>query len=419
MSAATSPTARDTAPIQDPPGRWRALVILASALLLGMTTWFSATAVVPQLRELWVLTSAQSAWMTIAVQLGFVVGALTSAVLNIADRVPPRRLMLHGGAGAALANVLLLAGPPVVLAILLRAVTGFCLASVYPPAMKAMATWFKIKRGTALGIMVGALTVGSAAPHLVNGLGGLDWRVVILATSLMSLAGGLIAEYLGRDGPFDFPRAVFDPSKAWQAFSDRPVYLASIGYFGHMWELYAMWAWFSVFFGDVLARQAINAPLAWSAIATFVVIGVGAIGCWVGGMLGDRWGRGRATSLAMIISGSCAVIIGLIPAAAWPVVLVVGLVWGFWVVADSAQFSTVITELGDQAYVGTALTLQLAIGYVLTVPTLWLIPIVHEAFGWAPAFGVLALGPVIGTIAMQKLAGIESRRARAEAEAAG
>ena len=397
--------------MQDPPGRWRALVILASAMLLGMTTWFSATAVVPQLRDLWALTSAQSAWMTIAVQLGFVVGALTSAVLNLADRVPPRRLMLYGGAGAALANVLLLASPPIVLAILLRAVTGFCLASVYPPAMKAMATWFKVKRGTALGIMVGALTVGSAAPHLVNGLGGLDWRVVILATSLMSLAGGLLAEYLGRDGPFDFPRAVFDPRKAWQAFSDRPVYLASIGYFGHMWELYAMWAWFSVFFADVLTQQAITAPLAWGAIATFVVIGVGAIGCWVGGMLGDRWGRGRATSLAMIISGCCAVIIGLIPAAAWPVVLVVGLVWGFWVVADSAQFSTVITELGDQAYVGTALTLQLAIGYVLTVPTLWLIPVVHAAHGWPAAFGLLALGPVVGTIAMQKLAGLEVRKA--------
>ena len=399
------------APLQDPAGRWRALVVLASAMLLGMTTWFSATAVVPQLRDLWALSPAQSAWMTIAVQLGFVAGALTSAVFNIADRVPPRRLMLYGGAGAAVANLLLLAGPPIAIAIVLRAITGFCLASVYPPAMKAMATWFKVKRGTALGIMVGALTVGSAAPHLVNGLGGLDWRTVILATSIMSLAGGLVAEYLGRDGPFDFPRAVFDPRKAWQAFSDRPVYLASIGYFGHMWELYAMWAWFSVFFGDVLTAQAIDAPLAWSAIATFVVIGVGALGCWVGGMLGDRWGRGRATSLAMIVSGSCAVIIGLIPAATWPLVLIVGLVWGFWVVADSAQFSTVITELGDQAYVGTALTLQLAIGYVLTVPTLWLIPIVHGAFGWGAAFALLALGPLVGTIAMQKLARIEKRYA--------
>ncbi|MFC3105357.1 MFS transporter [Salinisphaera aquimarina] len=376
-------------------------------MLLGMTTWFSATAVVPQLRELWSLSPGEAAWMTIAVQLGFVAGALTSAVFNIADRVPPRRLMLYGAGLAALANILLLANPPVLLATVLRAVTGFGLASVYPPAMKAMATWFKVKRGTALGIMVGALTLGSATPHLVNGLGGLDWRIVIIATSLFSLAGGLIAEYLGSDGPFAFPRAPFNLSQAWQAFSDRPVLLASIGYFGHMWELYAMWAWFSVFYGDVLSTQAFDAPLAGAALATFAVIGIGAIGCWVGGILGDHWGRGRATSLAMVISGGCALLIGWLPDTLWPLILLLGLIWGFWVVADSAQFSTVITELGDQRYVGTALTMQLAIGYILTVPTLWLIPVVHAHFGWAAAFGVLAVGPVVGTIAMQKLSTLE------------
>lgn len=376
-------------------------------MLLGMTTWFSATAVVPQLRELWTLSAGESAWLTIAVQLGFVAGALTSAVFNIADRLPPRRLMLYGAGLAGLANILLLSSPPALLAIALRAVTGFGLANVYPPAMKAMATWFKFKRGTALGIMVGALTLGSATPQLINGLGGLDWRIVIVATSLLSLAGGLIAEYLGSDGPFDFPRAPFNPSKAWQVISNRPVLLACIGYFGHMWELYAMWAWFGVFFGDVLAGQAFDNPLATAALAAFAVIGIGAIGCWVGGILGDRWGRGRATSLAMVISGACALLIGWLPATLWPLILVIGLVWGFWVVADSAQFSTVITELGDQRYVGTALTLQLAIGYVLTVPTLWLIPIIYVHFGWAVAFGMLAIGPVIGTIAMQRLSILE------------
>ncbi len=356
--------------------------------------------------------------MTIAVQLGFVAGALTSAMFSIADRVPPRRLMLYGAGLAALANVLLLTNPPVLVAIVLRAVTGFGLASVYPPAMKAMATWFKVKRGTALGIMVGALTLGSAMPHLVNGLGGLDWRIVILATSVFSLAGGLIAEYLGSDGPFAFPRAPFNLSKAWQAFSDRPVLLASIGYFGHMWELYAMWAWFSVFYGGVLTGQAFDAPLAAAALATFAVIGIGAIGCWVGGILGDRWGRGHTTSLAMAISGGCALLIGWLPDTLWPLILLLGLVWGFWVVADSAQFSTVITELGDQRYVGTALTLQLAIGYVLTVPTLWLIPVVHQHFGWGAAFGVLAIGPVIGTIAMQRLSALEREETGAAARAA-
>jgi len=413
VKAHTMTPAQPNAAIRDPAGRWQALVILAVALLLGMTSWFSATAVVPQLRETWALSAGAAAWMTIAVQIGFVAGALASAIFNVADRVAPRRLMFYGATLAALSNALLLVTPPIALAVVLRMLTGFGLASVYPPAMKAMATWFKVKRGTALGIMVGALTVGSAAPHLVNGLGGLDWQVVIAASSIMSLAGGLIAQYLGRDGPFDFPRAVFDPRKAWQVFSDRPVRLACIGYFGHMWELYAMWAWFGVFFGDVLSAHAFQAPLALSAVATFAVIGVGAVGCWVGGILGDHWGRGRATSLAMIVSGSCALLIGLIPVSAWPVIMVVGLIWGFWVVADSAQFSTVITELGDQRYVGTALTLQQAIGYILTIPTIWLIPIVHEALGWSYAFAVLALGPLVGTIAMQKLAGIEKAHARA------
>ena len=396
-----------TAAPVDPPGRWSALIVLALAMLCGMTTWFSATAVVPQLRDAWALSAGQAAWLTIAVQVGFVAGALASAVFNVADRIAPRRLMLYGGAIAALANALLLVEPGVAAAIALRAITGFALASVYPPAMKAMATWFKVKRGTALGIMVGALTLGSAAPHLVNGLGGLDWRVVIALTSALTLAGGVIAEYVGSDGPFDFPRAPFDPRQAWRVFSDRPVRLACIGYLGHMWELYAMWAWFGVFFGDVLTRQEVAAPLVGSAIATFAVIGIGAVGCWIGGVLGDAWGRGTATMVAMIISGGCAVLIGLVQWLPWPVVLVVGLVWGFWVVADSAQFSTVITELGNQAYVGTALTLQLAIGYLLTVPALWLIPMVHAAWGWLPAFALLAVGPLIGTLAMQRLRRIE------------
>lgn len=312
--------------------------------------------------------------------------------------------MLYGAFGAALANLLLLTTSSAWLAIPLRAITGACLAGVYPPAMKAMATWFRYKRGTALEVMVGALTLGSAAPHLVNGLGGLDWRVVIVATSVLTLLGGLLAEYIGSDGPFPFPKAVFDPLKAWQVFTDRKVLLASLGYFGHMWELYAMWAWFSVFFTSTLTLHGVESAGTWAAFSTFAVIGIGALGCLVGGLLGDRWGRTLTTLLAMAISGACALSIGFMQTAPVLAVLLVGLLWGFWVVADSAQFSTLVTEVAAQSYVGTALTLQLAIGFVLTVPTIWLIPIVEQAAGWGMAFALLSLGPLAGIVAMRALA---------------
>ena len=388
---------------EDPHGCWWGLAVLASAMLFGMTTWFSATAVVPQLGTVWPITSGQAAWLTIAVQLGFVVGALGSAILNMADLIAPRRLMLYGATGAAASNALLLAAPDVSVAIALRCLTGVFLAGVYPPAMKAMSTWFRFKRGTALGVMVGALTLGSATPHLVNGLGGLQWQLVIVVTSLLTLAGGLLAEVVGRDGPFPFPRGRFDPRMAWRVFTDRGVLFASLGYFGHMWELYAMWAWFSVFMGDTLSLQGVGAAGRWSAIATFAVIGIGAVGCWLGGVLGDRLGRARATILAMTISGACALAIGFLQTAPIPVILAVSLLWGFWVVADSAQFSTAVTEIGRQDYVGTALTLQLAIGFILTIPTIWVVPLIEEAVGWRFAFAILALGPVAGIVSMRKI----------------
>ena len=223
------------------PGRGRALATLAAALVLAMTTWFSASAVVPQLRAEWALSDTSAAWLTIAVQLGFVAGALVSSVFNVADVVAPRVVVLAGALGAAGANVLLAAVSGPGAAIPLRFVTGFFLAGVYPPALKLMATWFRRGRGTALGVLVGALTLGSAVPHLVNGLGGLEWQTVVYATSALTLAGGLLALAV-RDGPYPFPEAIFDPRQAGRVFANRGVRLASLGYFGHMWELYAMWA---------------------------------------------------------------------------------------------------------------------------------------------------------------------------------
>jgi len=233
-------------------GRWRALALLAATLVLSMSTWFSASAVIPQLRVQWDLSDSAAAWLTIAVQLGFVCGALASSLLNLSDVVSPRHVILGGAIGAATANGLLVIASGATAGIPLRFATGFFLAGVYPPAFKLIATWFQKGRGMALGILAGALVVGNAMPHLVNGLGGLNWRMVIYVSSVLTLAGGLVAEFAVKEGPYPFPRASFDPRQAVRVFANRGVRLASFGYFGHMGELFAMYAWFLVFFSDEL-----------------------------------------------------------------------------------------------------------------------------------------------------------------------
>ena len=387
----------------DPDGRWRALAVLGTSMVLSMATWFSASAVLPKLRDEWELSTNASSWLTIAVQVGFVAGAVLAAIVNLADTVEPRRLMLFGSIAAATANLGLLVVDGAAGAITLRFITGAALAGVYPPALKAMSTWFRRGRGTALGVMVGALTLGSALPHLVNGLGGLAWETVIVTTSVLTVTGGILAGAAFRNGPYAFPPAVFDPRQVGRLANDRGVRLASIGYFGHMWELYAMWAWFAAFAVDTLARHEVQDPDQMASLLTFAVIGVGAVGCYVGGVLGDRWGRTRVTAAAMTISGLCALVIGALRDAPLWVLITVALIWGASVVADSAQFSTIVTEVADQAYVGTALTLQLAIGFVLTVATIWLVPVLRDGPGWGWAFVLLVPGPILGTIAMLRL----------------
>jgi MFS family permease len=375
----------------------KVLALLAAALVLSMTTWFSATAVVPQLRAEWDLGNTAAAWLTIAVQVGFVAGAVLGSALSIADVFPPRVVILVGSIGAAAANALLVAADGTALGLAARVATGLFLAGVYPPALKLASTWFQRGRGTALGIVVGALTLGSATPHLVNGLGGLDWQVVVWVTSGLTALGGIVVFVGVPEGPFSFPSARFDPAQVGLVLRNRGVRLASLGYFGHMWELYAMWAWFLVFFRATVAGGSS------AAYAAFAVIGIGAVGCYAGGILGDRIGRAESAAVMMACSGFLALTIGLLIDAPGWLVLVVGLVWGFTVVADSAQFSTLVTEHADQAYVGTALGLQMAVGFALTVVTIWLIPFLESEVGWRWAFAFLAPGPALGILAMLRL----------------
>jgi len=375
----------------------RQLMILAGALVLAMSTWFSTAAVLGQLRVDWGLSAAAGSWLTIMVQLGFVAGAGLSSILNLADRVPPRRLLLIGSVGAAAANALVVLGDSFIAAVPARFVTGAFLAAVYPPSLKAMSSWYRTGRGFALGVMIGALTVGSAVPHLLNAVGGFDWKPTLLLASALTVAGGIVADRLASDGPFATRAAVFDPDQLRSILANPRFRLASAGYFGHMWELYAMWAWIAAFYADAFgsARSA--------GLAAFAVIAIGAVGSVHAGLLSDRTTRASAAGVALRWSASVAVVAGFLIDAPTPIVLGVGLVWGYWVVADSAQFSTIVTEVTEPDYIGTALTLQLAIGFVLTVFTIFLVPVVRDAAGWGWAFLLLAPGPAAGAWAMRRL----------------
>jgi len=387
------------------------LAVLSVTLLLLKSTWFSATAVIPQVRAEWGLSADSVAWLTIAVQWGFVAGALLSAAFTVADAIAPTRLIFLSSLGAAGANLLLLATHDLGLGVTARFATGFFIAGVYPPALKLISTWYRHGRGAAMGLLVGALSVSSGVPHLVNGLGGLDWRIVIATTSVLTVVGGTITLIVVREGPHPFPAAVFDPRQVRAVLRDRGTRLAMVGYLCHMWELYAMWAWFLVFFTAAMHRHGLDDPVL-AAYVTFAVFAVGGLANWSCGALGDRIGRERTAIAMLAVSGTCAATIGLLLDAPLWLLVAVGLVWGYSVVGDSTQFSTLVTELADQSYVGTALTVQMALGFLLTGATIWLVPAVERAAGWHWALAVLAIGPLAGIVAMLRL--LKSRSPHAD-----
>jgi MFS family permease len=384
------------------------LAALAVAEFFGMTLWFSATAVTPVLVDEFGMSPAHASWLTIAVQAGFVVGTLVSALANLADVLNARVLFLVGSLIGAAANAaVLLAGSPATV-IVLRFITGAALACVYPPGMKIAAGWFRERRGFALGILIGALTLGKAFPHLLTSLYGRAWREPMLLASALAVLGGILVVAVVRDGPFVAATAPFDPQAIRRIVKIRGARLATLGYLGHMWELYAMWTWIAVLATASFAAAGVAGATASGSLAAFLAIGSGTAGCALAGWLADTLGRARVAIWAMWTSAACAALTAVVFGAhpLWLFALV--MVWGFSVVADSAQFSALVSEYSPADHVGTALTLQTCLGFLLTMVTIELLPRVAAVTTWRYASLILVPGPLLGIVAMRGLAGTKN-----------
>ncbi len=377
------------------------ITLLILVEIAAMTLWFVSAAIIGDMARETEISSAARAALTTAVQCGFVIGALLSAFTGIADRFQPRYVLACSAVIAAIANMLLLVVPVGgVMAIALRGITGACLAGVYPVGMKIAVGWGQSDRGFLVGLLVGGLTLGSAAPHLLAFLGGADWRLIVMVTSGLALFAAFAGLNI-QNGPHHATAARFRASDITVAWTNPKVRRAYGGYLGHMWELYAMWAWIGLALSVSFASQIPEQDASQLAkLVTFCVIGAGAISCAAAGRVADRIGKAELTILAMVVSGVSALIFAFTFGGSIWLTIVVSLFWGISIIPDSAQFSALVADYAPADKVGSLMTFQTALGFALTAVTVQVAPFVAEQVGWGVLMGSLAIGPVAGIYSM-------------------
>ena len=394
-----------------PRSKQMSLLLVTVATFLSLSVWFSTNAVSTALETDKSIGESSMAVLTIAVQVGFVFGTLFISFTNLSDRINARTLFTVSSILAAITNFLVVPLDSPDPLIVTRFATGAFLGGVYPMGMKVLSGWYVSGRGFAIGTLVGAVTLGSGTPHILMSVFSENWQMVILVSSILAITGGVILKVFVGDGPHDVGGAKFNPRYLISALSQRGPRLALIGYLGHQWELYAMWAWIGSFMFYVLEeRPLFGDGIQLASVITFLVFAVGAVASSLAGAWSEKIGRTAVATIAMVISGCVALFVGFIPVE-WSVLIVIFvLIWGASVIADSAQFSTAITELSDPVYRGTMLTFQTGVGFALTAISIWLLPVVKDLSGWGWAFAILALGPVVGITAMLRLRSLPESR---------
>lgn len=388
-------------------GKATAVGLLCLAEIAALSVWFTGAATLPAIRAEAQISDLQASLYTSMMSAGFVIGTLTSAILGLADRWRPQFFFCGAALVAAASNAsVAMMDPASPLVPVLRLVMGACLAGCYPVGMKMVSTWAKGDMGMLVGILVGALTLGSGAPHLSQAfLQGLDWRTTLYVTSAACVMAAVLVLFV-RLGPNALPSAPFKPSAVLQGWRNKALRYANFGYFGHMWELYAVWGWIAVFLhASFSAWYGPDDPRAdfQASLTAFGVLGVGAVGAFGAGLLADRIGRTTVTIAAMAMSAACCLTVGFLFGGPPGPMIALCLFWGVVVVADSAQFSSAVMELADRERVGTMVTAQTSIGFLLTLVPLHVLPEAADLIGWKWAFWVIAIGPLLGCLAMARL----------------